>query len=34
MFRTIVDLSVPLADNAISEPRPAQIHYVEHAQEG
>ena len=30
----IIDLSVPLEHNAISEPMPAQIHYVRHADEG
>lgn len=30
----IVDLSVPLEDNAASEPLPARIHYVRHAEEG
>jgi kynurenine formamidase len=30
----IIDLSVPLADQAASEPMPAKIHYVEHAGEG
>src|SRR5277367_2013202 len=30
----LIDLSVPLEHNAISEPRPAQIHYVHHATEG
>jgi kynurenine formamidase len=34
MFKTIIDLSVPLEHNAVSEPRPAQIHYVNHATEG
>jgi len=34
MFQKIIDLSVPLEDNAVSEPRPAQIHYVNHATEG
>ena len=30
----LIDLSVPLEDNAPSEPQPARIHYVEHATEG
>lgn len=30
----IIDLSVPLEHNAASEPFPAQIHYVTHADEG
>ena len=34
MFQKIVDLSVPLEHNAVSEPWAAQIHYVDHATEG
>ena len=30
----IIDLSVPLANEAVSEPMPAQIRYVEHAGDG
>jgi kynurenine formamidase len=30
----LIDLSVPLAHQAASEPMPAQIHYVDHAGEG
>ena len=30
----LIDLSVPLAHQATSEPLPASIHYVEHAPEG
>ena len=30
----LIDLSVPLADQAASEPMPARIHYVDHAGEG
>jgi kynurenine formamidase len=30
----IIDLSVPLSHNAVSEPMPAQIHYVRHDGEG
>jgi len=30
----LIDLSVPLEDNAASEPMPAQIHYVRHDGEG
>jgi kynurenine formamidase len=30
----LIDLSVPLEDNAVSEPMPARIHYVTHADEG
>src|SRR5262249_40314775 len=30
----LIDLSVPLEDNAVSEPLPARIHYVRHAEEG
>lgn len=30
----IIDLSVPLEDQAVSEPLPGQIHYVEHGGEG
>src|SRR5262249_59904272 len=30
----IIDLSVPLEHNAVSEPMPAHIHYVRHADEG
>src|SRR5262245_36187860 len=30
----LIDLSVPLEDNAVSEPMPARIHYVTHAGEG
>src|SRR6476660_6882945 len=30
----LIDLSVPLEDNAASEPMPARIHYVRHAGEG
>lgn len=30
----IIDLSVPLEDNAVSEPVPARIHYVTHEAEG
>src|SRR5690349_20186308 len=30
----LIDLSVPVEHNAAIEPRPAQIHYVEHASEG
>ncbi len=34
MFQRIIDLSVPLEENAVSEPWPAQIRYVDHATEG
>jgi kynurenine formamidase len=30
----LIDLSVPLEDGAVSEPMPASIHYVTHADEG
>jgi kynurenine formamidase len=30
----IIDLSVPLEHNAVSEPMPAHIHYVRHGEEG
>lgn len=30
----MIDLSVPLEHNAVSEPLPAQIHYVQHGAEG
>jgi len=30
----IIDLSVPLEHEAVSEPMPAQIHYVRHGEEG
>jgi kynurenine formamidase len=30
----LIDLSVPLEHNAVSEPLPAQIHYVRHAEQG
>ena len=30
----MVDISVPLSHEAVSEPTPAKIHYVEHAEEG
>ena len=30
----LIDLSVPLEHNAVSEPMPAQIRYIEHANEG
>lgn len=30
----IIDLSVPLENNAVSEPMPAKIHYIDHAGEG
>ena len=30
----LIDLSVPLADNAVSEPFPATIEYIDHQQGG